>query len=93
MSSFKQADHKLLSVPGPVECSDEVLLANAHPSMSHVAPAFAPVFGDCLRMLRTLLYTEKGQPFIIAGSGTLGWDIVAANLLENGEKSLVLNSG
>lgn len=47
--------------------------------MSHVSPAFAPVFGDCLRMLRKLLYTEKGQPFIIAGSGTLGWDLVAAN--------------
>ncbi|GAA6060570.1 hypothetical protein JCM10212_006805 [Sporobolomyces blumeae] len=92
-SSFTQAEHKLLSVPGPVECSDDVLLANAHPSMSHVSPAFAPVFGDCLRMLRTLLYTDKGQPFIIAGSGTLGWDIVAANLVEQGEKALVLSCG
>ena len=93
MSSWTQDDHKLLSVPGPVEVSDEVLLANAHPSMSHVSPVFAPVFGDCIRMLRTLLYTEKGQPFVIAGSGTLGWDIVAANLLEQGEKALVLNCG
>ncbi|GAA5926616.1 alanine--glyoxylate transaminase [Sporobolomyces koalae] len=93
MSSFKQAEHKLLSVPGPVECSDDVLLANAHPSMSHVSPAFAPVFGNCLRMLRTLLYTQTAQPFIIAGSGTLGWDLVAANLIEAGEHALVLNSG
>ncbi|GAA5966935.1 hypothetical protein JCM3765_001306 [Sporobolomyces pararoseus] len=93
MSSWTQDDHKLLSVPGPVEVSDEVLLANAHPSVSHVSPAFAPTFGDCIRMLRTLLYTEKGQPFVIAGSGTLGWDIVAANLLEQGEKALVLNCG
>ncbi|KWU41081.1 PLP-dependent transferase [Rhodotorula sp. JG-1b] len=90
---FVQAEHKLLSVPGPVEVSDEVLFANAHPSMSHVSPAFAPVFGDCLRYLRKLLYTEKGQPFIIAGSGTLGWDLVAANLLEAGQKALVLNTG
>jgi hypothetical protein len=30
-------------------------------------------------MLRTVLYTEKAQPFIISGSGTLGWDLVAAN--------------
>ncbi|BGO92558.1 DnaJ-like protein [Rhodotorula toruloides] len=90
---FTQAPHKLLSVPGPVEVSDEVLYANAHPSMSHVSPAFAPVFGDCLRMLRKLLYTEKGQPFIIAGSGTLGWDLVAANLIERDQKALVLNTG
>ncbi|GAA5907453.1 hypothetical protein JCM8208_001381 [Rhodotorula glutinis] len=92
-SQFKQAPHKLLSVPGPVEVSDEVLFANAHPSMSHVSPAFAPVFGNCLRMLRQLLYTDEGQPFVIAGSGTLGWDLVAANLIERDEKALVLNTG
>ncbi|GAA5839644.1 hypothetical protein JCM9279_006006 [Rhodotorula babjevae] len=92
-SQFKQSPHKLLSVPGPVEVSDEVLFANAHPSMSHVSPAFAPVFGNCLRMLRQLLYTDKGQPFVIAGSGTLGWDLVAANLIERDEKALVLNTG
>lgn len=50
-----------------------VLYANAHPSMSHVSPAFAPVFGNCLRALRKVVYTETAQPFIIAGSGTLGW--------------------
>lgn len=59
--------------------------------MSHVAPAFATVFGDCLRMLREVLYTSSGQPFLIAGSGTLGWDQVAANLIEHGEEALVLN--
>ena len=66
-------DRTVLGIP-PASLSQ-----NAHPSMSHVSPAFAPVFGDCLRYLRKLLYTEKGQPFIIAGSGTLGWDLVAAN--------------
>ena len=59
--------------------------------MSHVAPAFAETFGDCLRMLREVLYTSSGQPFLIAGSGTLGWDQVAANLIENGDQALVLN--
>ncbi|GAA5889687.1 hypothetical protein JCM6882_007103 [Rhodosporidiobolus microsporus] len=90
---FVQAKHKMLAVPGPIEVSDEVLLANAHPSMSHVSPAFAPVFGNCLRMLRTVLYTETAQPVICSGSGTLGWDMVAANLIEAGEKALVLNTG
>lgn len=50
-----------------------VLLANAHPSMSHVSPVFAPVFASALKRLRKVLYTETAQPFIIAGSGTLGW--------------------
>lgn len=65
----------------------QVLLANATPGMSHVSPAFVPVFGDCLRMLRKVLYAEKpgNQPFLIAGSGTMGWDAAGANLVEPGE--------
>ena len=39
-------------IPGPIEVADEVLFANAHPSMSHVSPEFVPVFGDCIRMIR-----------------------------------------
>ncbi|OBZ73507.1 Alanine--glyoxylate aminotransferase 1 [Grifola frondosa] len=93
MSTFTQAPHKLLVIPGPIEVTDEVLYANAHPSVSHTAPDFIPVFGDCIRMLRDILYTTTAQPFIISGSGTLGWDQVASNLVEPGENALVLNSG
>jgi hypothetical protein len=46
-------------MPGPENLSAyfvtpilQVLYANAHPSMSHVSPDFAPVFGDCIRMIR-----------------------------------------
>lgn len=34
---------------------------------------------------RDVLFTKNGQPFLIAGSGTLGWDQVASNLVEPGE--------
>ena len=44
--------------------------------MSHISPDFIPVFGDCIRMMRQVLFTQDAQPFIIAGSGTLGWDQV-----------------
>ncbi|EMD38885.1 hypothetical protein CERSUDRAFT_112610 [Gelatoporia subvermispora B] len=93
MSPFKQESHKLLVIPGPIEVTDEVLYANAHPSMSHMAAEFVPVFGDCIRMTREVLYSTTAQPFIISGSGTLGWDQVSANLVEPGEHVLVLNSG
>ena len=42
---------------------------------------------------REVLYTKDAQPFLIAGSGTLGWDQVAANLVEPAENALVLHSG
>ncbi|OCH91000.1 PLP-dependent transferase [Obba rivulosa] len=93
MAGFKQEPHKLLVIPGPIEVSDEVLYANAHPSVSHMSADFSSVFGDCIRMTREVLYTTTAQPFLISGSGTLGWDQVAANLVESGEHVLVLNSG
>jgi aspartate aminotransferase-like enzyme len=46
-------------------------------------------------MLRKLFQTSANgsQPFVLSGSGTLGWDLVAANLVEAGEDVLVLSSG
>jgi len=44
-------------------------------------------------MIQKVLYTTSAQPFIVAGSGTLGWDMVSSNLVEPGENVLVLHSG
>ena len=46
-------------------------------------------------MLRKLFQTSDpaSQPFVISGSGTLGWDMVAANLVEQDEEALVLHTG
>lgn len=46
-------------------------------------------------MLRKLFKTTNpaSQPFIISGSGTLGWDQVASNLAEPGDDVLVLHTG
>jgi len=93
MTAFKQEPHKLLVIPGPIEIADDVLYANAHPSMAHTSPDFIPVLGDCIRMIRDVLHTKDAQPFLISGSGTLGWDQVASNLVEPGENALVLNTG
>lgn len=64
-------------------------------SESHVGPGFVATFGDTLSKLRKLFQTTDpaSQPFVINGSGTLGWDLVAANLVEPGENVLVLSSG
>lgn len=56
---------------------------------------FVKTFSETLKMLRKLFQTEdpKAQPFVISGSGTLGWDQVAANLVEPGDDVLVLHTG
>jgi alanine-glyoxylate transaminase/serine-glyoxylate transaminase/serine-pyruvate transaminase len=37
--------------------------------------------------------SEESQPFLVAGSGTLGWDMVGTNLLERGDEVVVLHTG
>ncbi|CAM1509073.1 Fc.00g028120.m01.CDS01 [Cosmosporella sp. VM-42] len=90
-----QPEHATLLIPGPIEFDDEVLQSMSHYSESHVGPAFVSLFGDTLSMTRQLFQSTDpaAQPFILSGSGTLGWDLVAANLVEPGEDVLVLSTG
>lgn len=46
-------------------------------------------------MLRKLFLSTDpaAQAFAVSGSGTLGWDFVAANLVERGDGVLVLHTG
>ena len=64
--------------------------------MSHISPDFIPVFGDAIRMTRDVLFTKDAQPFLIAGSGTLGWDQVRpslpARLARCMERTLILRA-
>lgn len=64
-------------------------------SQSHVGAPFVATFGETLSMLRKLFQTDDpaSQPFVISGSGTLGWDLVSANLAEPGDDVLVLHAG
>ena len=86
-------DRKLLMIPGPVEFTPEVLHAMGQATTSHVAPDFIDVFGQALEGLRQVFGCPKGQPIVVAGSGTLAMDLAAANLIEPGDRALVVNTG
>ncbi|KAF2256431.1 PLP-dependent transferase [Trematosphaeria pertusa] len=90
-----QPPHPALLIPGPIEFDDAVLQAMSHYSESHVGQPFVNTFGEVLSNLRKLFQTTDpaSQPFVISGSGTLGWDQVAANLVEPGDEALVLHTG
>lgn len=92
---YKQEPHKLTMVPGPIEFSDEVLYAMATPSQAHTSPEFVKTFQTVLKGLRKLFKSTepKAQPYVISGSGTLGWDVVSANLINPGDRVLVLSTG
>lgn len=86
-------DRKLLMIPGPVEFTPEVMRAMGMPTTSHVAPNFIEVFGQALERLREVFMCPAGQPFVVAGSGSLAMDMAAANLVEAGDAALVVNTG
>ncbi|KAJ9661866.1 hypothetical protein H2201_006346 [Coniosporium apollinis] len=90
-----QEPHPALLIPGPIEFDDAVLNSMSHYSESHVGAPFVKTFSEALKMLRQLFQTSdpSSQPFVISGSGTLGWDQVAANLAEPGDEALVLHTG
>jgi len=43
--------------------------------------------------MRKVWLCPSGQPFVVAGSGTLAMDLAGANLIEPGDKALVLSTG
>ncbi|APA16049.1 hypothetical protein SS1G_10169 [Sclerotinia sclerotiorum 1980 UF-70] len=90
-----QPAHPTLFIPGPIEFDDAVLQSMSHYSESHVGAPFVAVFGETLQMLRKLFQSTdpSSQPLVVSGSGTLGWDLVAANLAEPGDEVLVLHTG
>lgn len=84
---------KLLMIPGPIEVDPQVLEVMGLPTLSHVAPAFIESFGRALEMMREVWLAPSGQPFIIAGSGTLAMDMAGVNLIEAGDNVLVVSTG
>ncbi len=86
-------DRKLLMIPGPIEFEPAVLAALGMPTTSHIAPDFIEVFGQVLERMREVFLAPEGQPFVVAGSGTFAMDLAGANLIETGDRALVVNTG
>jgi len=86
-------------IPGPIEFAPEVLSKLGEHTPGHVSAGFIEEFGSALGSLRSVFRSgADSQPFVLSGSGTLGWELIAANLLEARADSqepdvLVANTG
>jgi alanine-glyoxylate transaminase / serine-glyoxylate transaminase / serine-pyruvate transaminase len=81
-------------IPGPVELSPAVLAAAAWPPPSHTSPRLIEAFGRSIERMREIWRADAAsQPFILAGSGTLAMEVAAANLVEPGDRALVVVTG
>jgi alanine-glyoxylate transaminase/serine-glyoxylate transaminase/serine-pyruvate transaminase len=86
-------NHNLLMIPGPIEFDSEVLAALSAPTPSHTSTGFIETFARALERMRDIFLSPDGQPFILAGSGTLAMDSASANLVEPGDSVLVVSTG
>lgn len=80
-------------IPGPIEFEPAVMQAVGMQTTSHVAPDFIESFGHALEMMREVWLAPSGQPFIMAGTGTLAMDMAGSNLIEPGDSALVISTG
>ena len=87
------ASRTLLMIPGPVEVDPEVLEAMARPPLSHMSAAFAALMQESLVGLREVFDAPDGQPFLVPGSGTLAMEMALANLVEPGDRVVVVDTG
>jgi alanine-glyoxylate transaminase/serine-glyoxylate transaminase/serine-pyruvate transaminase len=83
----------LLMIPGPIEFEPKVLAAMGQPTTSHLAADFIDAFSRALQNMRYVFESPSGQPLVLAGSGTLAMDCAAANLVEPGDRALVVDTG
>ncbi len=86
-------ERHLLMIPGPIELEPAVLRALGEKPRSHVDPVFIKIFSRVLKQLRGVFMAPTGQPFVIAGSGTLAMEMAVANVIESGDRAVVVNTG
>lgn len=87
------SERNLLMIPGPIEFEPSVLRALGEKTRSHVDPVFIKAFSRTLQGLRTVFAAPTAQPFVLAGSGTLAMEMAVANLVQQGDQALVVNTG
>ena len=87
-------DNLLLMIPGPIEVSPPVKKAFSVPPPSHVSAGVIDAFGSSIEKMRQVWRSaEDSQPFIFPGSGTLAMDMAVANLVDPGDRALLVNTG
>src|SRR5664280_1119516 len=84
---------QLLLIPGPTLVSDEVLEALSQETMAHTDERFVKITSETLVKVKVLFGADKGHPFVIAGSGTLGMEMSLTNILDDKENLLVISHG
>ena len=83
----------LLMGPGPSCVYDEVTEAIGKPTLGHMDPYYIKIMDATKEQLQTLLNTKNRASWMISGTGSSGMETCFVNLVEPGDRVLVLANG
>jgi alanine-glyoxylate transaminase/serine-glyoxylate transaminase/serine-pyruvate transaminase len=84
---------RLLLGPGPSNVPPEVMLAMARPTLGHLDPDFLACMQRLRERLGQVFRTRNRVTFAASGTGTSGMETVLTNLVEAGERVVVVVNG
>jgi alanine-glyoxylate transaminase/serine-glyoxylate transaminase/serine-pyruvate transaminase len=87
------AKEKLLLIPGPSPVLPRILEALARPTVSHVGPEMVRELRESCENLKKIVFSERGEPFIVSGAGTLAMEMALLNVCGPKDRILVLSQG
>ncbi len=83
----------LLMGPGPSTVPDEIYAAMARPTIGHLDPYFVTIMDAIKEQLRIVFTTKNELTMPMSGTGSSGMETCFVNLVEKGDKVLVLTNG
>ena len=86
-------DQRVLMGPGPSNVHPRVLAAMARPTVGHLDPWFSVFMDDLKELLRMALRTHNALTFPVSAPGSAGMETCFVNLVEPGDKVVVVVNG
>lgn len=90
--TMKNRGRGFLLSPGPAEVPPETLLEMAGPIFHHRTGRFKKILGETLEKLKQVFQTKQ-DTVILTCSGTGAMEASVSNLLEGGDKAIVVRGG
>ena len=93
MSLLNAIQPVLLMGPGPSSVFPEVYSAIGKPTLGHLDPYFISIMDAIKEQLKTVMGTKNRLTMPMSGTGSAGMETCFVNLVEKGDKVLVIENG
>ena len=88
-----QTGKHFLQIPGPTNVPDSVLRSISNPTIDHRGPEFSEMTLEILVGIKKIVKGEECIPIIFPSSGTGAWEAALVNILSEGDKVLMYDTG